>query len=346
MAYTKQTYKDFQESINKEMDEMNKKIDEYFNTPEQLMELFEFMDGFYDYSTRNMMLIQQQFHGAKAVAPYAIWQKEHDAQVLKGEKAMNVFVPQKFKKYTTESGNVTFTQATPEQKKKIKANEYPFVEITTFKFGKVFDISQTDYPLEKYPELYPNRPIGGKVENFPAIYEGIKKLVAQEGIKFGEWEGLMETSKGYVVHPLLDTIYLNPKNTETENILTTLHELAHTQLHKGRSNLPKEIKEYQAEMVSYLTAKHFGLEHESNSVNYLAGWAKGKKIDEQVQFIDEIRNVTKHFIKSLEPELAHLLVNENDQESALVSEEEDLYAFCNIDIEKVELTEIKKGEER
>ncbi len=345
--YTKKTYEEVQESIKNTLAETNKKIQTYFDDPQKLLELFDFMDGFYNYSTRNMVLIQNQYSGAKAVAPFAVWQKEYDCSVQKGQKAINILVPQKYKLYEVKKDTyVTYSRATDEQKEKIQQNQYPYKERTSFTFGKVFDITQTNFPKEKYPELYPNRHIGGDVNNFEAIYGAVKNLVASKNITFAEFDLTTgSTSKGYVKDDgEMNEIHLNPYNTQTENILTTLHELAHTQLHKNTS-LDRGLMEYQAEMVSYLTAKHFGLEHEQKSIQYIANWAKGKKVEEQVQVIDEVRKLTQDFIQFLEPELAHLLQKEVEKD--MVAEEGfDLYSFCDVSEEEVKEAVQSQEQER
>lgn len=105
----------------------------------------------------------------------------------------------------------------------------------------------------------------------------------------------------------------------------------------------RELMEYQAEMVSYLTAKHFGLEHEQKSIQYIANWAKGKKVEEQVQVIDEVRKLTQDFIQFLEPELAHLLQKEVEKD--MVAEESfDLYSFC--DVSEAEVKEVVQNHEQ
>ncbi|MGL5383471.1 MAG: ArdC-like ssDNA-binding domain-containing protein [Culicoidibacterales bacterium] len=348
--YTKKTYEEVQESIKQTLTETNEKIKNYFDDPDKLLEFLEFMDGFHNYSTRNVMLIQHQYRGAMAVAPFAVWQKEHDCSVLKGQKAIDIVVPQKFKVYEVAKDTyVTYTRATDEQKEKIKQNHYPFKERTSFTYGKVFDITQTNFPKEKYPDLYPNRHIGGDVNNYEAIYGAVKKLVASKNVGFGEFDfDIGAAAKGYVLNPAMDKIYLNPNNTQTENILTTMHELAHTQLHKN-SNLDRGLEEYQAEMVSYLTAKHFGLEHEQKSIKYIANWAKDKKVEEQLQVIDQVRHLTQDFIHFLEPELAHLLEKNNDKatektESLIAEDSFDIYAFC--DVEPNEVSKDKTDIER
>ncbi|MGL6009519.1 MAG: ArdC-like ssDNA-binding domain-containing protein, partial [Culicoidibacterales bacterium] len=302
--YTENTYKDVYASVQGALDEMNDKIKNYFVEPEQLKELFEFMDGFYGYSTRNMMFIQQQYKGAKAVASFQTWKEDYGVSVKKGEHGINILVPVMYKLYDTEDGYLTFSKLSESQQQRANNNKYEVIEKRSYTFGKVFDVTQTTLPAERYPELYPNKHIGTKVENYDDIFKAVKYIVDQENVKFVPWNPKMGAAKGFSI-PGEDEISLNPSNTETENILVTLHELSHAVLH-DISELPKELKEYQAEMVSYLTSKHFGLDSELQTVEYLASWAKDQDVNRQVKLIDEVRMLSSYFIKHLEPKLAHL----------------------------------------
>lgn len=322
--YTDNTYKDVYASVQGTLDEMNDKIKNYFVEPEQLKELFEFMDGFYGYSTRNVMFIQQQYKGAMAVASFYTWKEDYGVSVKKGEHGINVLVPVMYKLYNTENGYLTFSKLSETQQQRAKNNEYQIVEKRSYTFGKVFDVTQTTLPAERYPELYPNKHIGTKVENYEAIFNAVKDIVEAENVKFVPWNPRMGAAKGFSI-PGRDEISLNPSNTETENILTTLHELAHALLH-DTSELPKELKEYQAEMVSYLTANHFGLASELQTVQYLASWAKDQEVTKQVKLIDEVRQISSYFIKQLEPKLVHLLQKENEKV-------ETIQEFCDVPVQ-------------
>lgn len=321
--YTKDSYRKMHANLQLSMDEMNRKIQHYFDEPEQLAELFAFMDGFYDYSTRNMMLIQQQYKGAYAVAPYQIWKDFYGATVKRGEKGIDILVPTTYHVFETEKGPLTRSRMTDEQLQRAEKHEYPVTKKRSYLFGKVFDISQTTFPLERYPELYPNRQIGGDVANYEAIFAAIKRVIDNEGIQFAEWNPTLGTVKGFFNRET-NEIGLNPQNTQMENILTALHEVAHATLFQ--ENLPTEIKEYQAEMVAYLTAKHFGLEHELSSLRYLAGWAKHQDVNQQVEIIDDVRSVASYFIKSMEQDLLPLLQKAEEVTQA------ELIEFCGLEV--------------
>ncbi|NSW39656.1 hypothetical protein HRG09_27750, partial [Bacillus sp. Xin1] len=71
---------------------MEKSIEGYFRTPEDLKEYLSFMAKFYRYSPSNIALIQNQFEGSRAVGSFSFW-KEKGFSVKKGEKGIQILVP-------------------------------------------------------------------------------------------------------------------------------------------------------------------------------------------------------------------------------------------------------------
>ncbi|EOB1262830.1 ArdC-like ssDNA-binding domain-containing protein [Staphylococcus pseudintermedius] len=100
----RKTFEQKQEEVKQLTETMNQSIESYFETPEQMAEHLAFMMQFYQYSLRNTALIQGQFKGAQAVGSYKFWQ-EKGFQVQKGEKAIQILVPNKTQsKLKDESG--------------------------------------------------------------------------------------------------------------------------------------------------------------------------------------------------------------------------------------------------
>jgi hypothetical protein len=84
-----------------------------------------------------------------------------------------------------------------------------------------------------------------------------------------------------------------------ENISTMIHELTHEILHpvEKRKELSSEIKELQAEGVTYLVLKHYGLPTEHAEI-YLALWEKDPENIKQNEEI--IRDTAKMFIEYID----------------------------------------------
>lgn len=108
------------ESLTKSMDEA---IEQYFKTPEQMKDYLSFMSRFYQYSPRNISLINEQFQGAKAVGSFKFW-KEKGFSVKKGEKGIEVLVPnQTVPKFKDENGKWKNMKYATEEEKELESNE-------------------------------------------------------------------------------------------------------------------------------------------------------------------------------------------------------------------------------
>jgi len=175
----KKTFEQKREEIKELTETMNESIASYFETPEQMAEHLEFMMQFYNYSLRNTALIQNQFSGAQAVGSYKFWQ-EKGFQVQKGEKAIQILVPNKTQpKFKGDDGKWKgIKYASTEEKERIKAGELEKKEGRTY-FGKgsVFDISQTNAKASDLPEIFPNKWMEGNVANYVHPREVFKSAI-------------------------------------------------------------------------------------------------------------------------------------------------------------------------
>lgn len=112
--------------------QLEEKIQDLFASDDYL-NFLQKMSLLHDYSFNNVILILMQMPEASMVASYSTFQRMH-RQVKKGSKAIKVLCPCKTK-YTKqhsskdENGNTVIEDVT--------------VNKTYFKFGNVFDVSQT-----------------------------------------------------------------------------------------------------------------------------------------------------------------------------------------------------------
>lgn len=114
-----------------------------------------------------------------------------------------------------------------------------------------------------------------------------------------------EHPKGYIVMPT----DLDP----TRAVSVTLHEMAHSEMHgnlkdlaekMGEDNVPSHMREVQAESVSYIVGKNFGIESDTSSFQYLAAWSKGFELQALSKSMEVIYGECKQLTKELESELA------------------------------------------
>ncbi|HGW2857285.1 TPA: hypothetical protein ACNKKJ_002652 [Enterococcus faecalis] len=106
----------------------------------------------------------------------------------------------------------------------------------------------------------------------------------------------------------------------SEEVATLIHELAHAQLNdktrvqesgsywstKDVNELQVSIKEFQAEMVSYVVSSHYGIDTKEHAIPYISAWTNngqefyGETSEEQVAIMDGIQKTCKDFIQQLD----------------------------------------------
>ncbi|MBY6889350.1 pentapeptide repeat-containing protein [Clostridium botulinum] len=326
---TKKKYKSkSQEEIKKELDQLIQhsmdKIKKYNESPEEVLEFTNFMSKIHNYSITNLFLIEDQFHGAQAVASYADW-KKYGFQVQKGEKGIKIYAYTPYVMFIDEHGETKqLKEATPEQKEKIKNGHLKSKKIKSFKAGHVFDVSQTDATPEDLPKIFPNKVWNFNLEGENSLEQlevGVKSLGDSLNININDMKessfGEIGVARGAYAQYLNGTeeIVLNSRNTRTQNVSTSIHELAHKKLHNldRIKDLPEdqkelgitntEIKEFQAEMTSYIVCKNYGMDTSEKAIPYIAKWTKnGTKIDPKLTraILTDVKNTASEFIENID----------------------------------------------
>lgn len=273
------------------MSDLMKDVHNYFVEPEKTLELLNFLSRFHGYSIRNRMLIAKQREGALAVASFSKY-RQMGYSVKKGEKGIKILVPFKKETFIRNKKEIPVKYATEAEKAKIKAGKLLVKQSIRFIHGNVFDVSQTNMPKEKYPEMYPNRHLDFNINNpidkaklDQRLDDFAKSLnyKVNRSIAATAFSQNFGNAKGVTAHRAKE-IYLNPNNTPTEMTTTLMHELGHAQLHSLSSTkeaLPRPLKELQAQMASYLVAENYGIDNHDYTVNYIADWTdNGQKLDQ------------------------------------------------------------------
>lgn len=195
---------------------------------------------FHRYSARNVMLIHQQCPEATLVAGVKRW-NELGRRVKKGERAIAILAP-----------SVKKVEVVDEETQEVREER----KLAGFHTTYVFDIAQTEgEPLE---------PQGEEVPQGPALYERIRAacpVAVQEGLLPGGALGKTDGKR----------IVLAADQGHTRKAETLLHEWAHTLLHFGGIDLPREVEELEAEAVAYAVGRELGLPM-SSSRDYILHW--------------------------------------------------------------------------
>ncbi len=327
MAYKRKSAEEKQREIEILTATMEEKINSYFVSTDSIKEHLAFMSTFYKYSPRNMALIESQFQGAIAVGSFNYW-KEKGVNVKKGEKGIKILVPtpvEYFNRGLTQDGKIIWAQvkfANPKEKEEIKKGLVETRKKLFFKIGHVFEYTQTNAREIGLPvsEIFSQYYRNGTIEHDKEFIKALENISKQIGVSISN-EPITElgAAKG-AFYRELNTIALNPRNTDIENVTVMLHELAHSELHNEKKINKREVplttheKEFQAEMVAYVVATHYKIPTESFSLSYLANWTKGKEFDDKEQLLREVRETSANFIDTIDKhfEKVNLLEKNNN----------------------------------
>ena len=257
----------------------------YTNRPERIAELLVFGTKFHSYSVRNSMLILRQNRGATFVKSFAKW-KEEGCSVKRGEKGLKVLAPAKTTLLPLPGSNqyVKLSEAPDELKKLYKEGKIEAKQKIYFKEGHVFDISQTDFPKEKYPDYYNmgynsvDKDVLVKgISNFCKQY--LKMPVENRKINSISLRGFYDTQNKF--------IGLNHALNSSEKLSTLTHELGHAVMDHSAFDLIKNTyrKEFEADCFSIMLSTHLGEDITEGRKAHLAD--NFRKMDDSLINADE-----------------------------------------------------------
>ena len=283
-------------TTQKLLEELDERI-EKVKSSEKFKEIMEFFSkNFHNYSYKNILLIQMQCPNAKLVKGYKQW-KELDRYVLPREKRkekrevrtdpIRILAPQFYFKTVKEINKSNQEEI---KKAKEKAEQYSTYKIeeknnkvilkqekTYFKYVNVYDISQTaGKPI-------PSMDLNLK-DNFGRLLQPLHEFSSQLDIDV-EFKTLSEDLRGYSKK---DIIVIDSNSNDTEKTSVWIHELAHELLHnkEDRIKLSREIKEMEAEAVSFIVMKHYDIEIKSDK--YLALYKKDYNLKKSLKRIHQV----------------------------------------------------------
>lgn len=239
--------------MNKYMEELTELLQtglEEYATSEKYRDLLRVMSLFHNYSANNCLLIALQCPHASYVAGYTSWRNNFHRQVKKGEKAIRIISPIKYKKKNEED----------EEEERIG-----------FKSASVFDISSTYQIPDMEPVQIGVSDLQGHIENYKDFLHAFQS-VSPVPVDFRLFDG---DARGYYS----DTekiIVVQDGMTERQSVKTLIHEIAHAMLHTKEQlqecKKDRKQKELEAESVAYIVCEHYGFDSEDYSFPYIVGW--------------------------------------------------------------------------
>lgn len=258
----------------------------YRQDPALMAELFAFGSKFYKYSPRNTMLILNQNRGAEFVASFQGW-KNLGYSVKRGEHGLNILVPVDVTYLRNGTGKDDWVQlrnATPELKRQYELGNVESQKMRFYKVGTVFDIAQTNMPVEEYPKYF-NMGISSELHD--DIAKGLISFsedvlhckVVTEDLSSISLRGYYSQSDNH--------ISLNDKLQSTQLLSTLSHELGHALIHNAPSDKSASQKEFEADALSIMLDSAYGVETTQSRISHLSQHFRGFENDILEQNLDK-----------------------------------------------------------
>lgn len=248
------------------------------------------MSKFHHYSYGNALLILFQCPTATRVAGYGTWKKVFGRQVKRGEKGIQILSPCQFSRFIEQELIDPATGQPLAETRRKKA--------TRFKIATVFDVSQTE------GRALPSIGVSELTGDVPGYEDVYARLSALSPLPV-EQEHLPGTAKGCTNY-LEGRIVVRPGMSQVQTIKTLVHEIAHAKLHipdllaEGQKKERRE-KEVEAESVAYIVCQHFGIDTSDYSFGYVAGWSRGRELEELKSSLNLIHSTAGEIINTIQP---------------------------------------------
>jgi hypothetical protein len=246
-----------------------------------------FFSKFHGYSFYNRMLIFIQKPNATKVGSFKLWESKF-RRVKKGAKAIKVLAP------AGKPEMIQYDDETTALMGQLGMANKP--QITRFKAVNVFDISDTE-PIDERGDVPDSPQWWG--DNTPSetadiLFGAVSEVAADLGIRVTQSDA-QGGEKGYSAG---DHINISSDVSGAGRLSTTIHEIAHELMHWKKSSIyyidngqGKEsyaLGELQAESVSYVVLKHYGIPV-AHHATYLALWKANKeRIQNNIEIISKV----------------------------------------------------------
>jgi hypothetical protein len=214
---------------------------------------------FHNYSFNNVMLIVSQYPQASQVAGAGTW-KKLGRWIRKGEweHPIWIFAPM-LREYTAEE--IAEDPKRSGQKKFIG-----------WKTVRVYDVAQTDgRELAEHPDV---TLLDGEAPE--GAFDALVKIASAAGFRMAI-ESFPGSANGLTEYDT-KTIRVKPNMSPAQTFKTGVHEIAHMRLHGPNGDRDcqpcREDAEVEAESVAFIVCDHNGVQSDSYSFGYVAGWSK------------------------------------------------------------------------
>lgn len=257
IQYTQEEREQYRKQRTAEFDrEVNELVKTWREKPEEIAEYLRFRNQFHSYSVRNTMLIWAQNPNAQFVGSFKRF-KELGYNIRAGEHGMGImaYTPIIYYRLKTDAAWHRLAGAPQDVKDMVAAGMLETREEPHFKVGTVFDISQTDCPLEDYPKLLG---LGYESEQHAAIYKAVCAYSENIGFPVTETNLKSVTLRGDY-DPKSHAIRINSLLGDTQKLSTLLHEMAHGILDHKIGEKSTAQRELEADLLSVMLCNRYGI---------------------------------------------------------------------------------------
>lgn len=282
------------ERLKELTEKLEQGVSEIF-TSGRYAEYLSAMSKFHTYSFGNVMLILMQNPAASCVAGFHTWKKEFGRNVKAHESGLKILAPCPYRRFIEQDKlDKDGTPVLDAAGKPLR--ERTLVQLMRFRIVTVFDISQTEG--KELPSIGVSE-LNGDIAHFEELANAITSVSPVPIL----YEAPHGAAKGCFNH-VTEEILVRPGMSQKQTLKTMLHEISHATLHRRKKNEPpykdQHTREVEAESVAYVVCQHFGIDTSDYSFGYVAGWSKGKELDELKASLDTIRSCAAGLIDAIE----------------------------------------------
>ncbi|MGF0039141.1 ArdC-like ssDNA-binding domain-containing protein [Peptoniphilaceae bacterium SGI.131] len=311
--YNKEEYiKNKNKELEKLIEDFDKKINEFIEYPDLIMDYFKFAGNFVNYSMNNRILIFLQNPEAKFVAGFNNW-KEKGIAVKKGERAIKIYAPLIDIKYinpvTKEA--YSYNNIPKNMDKKMLKKE---TKVYGYKAIPVFADNQTNITRDQYPKLLTVNFENYSDKSYTEILSAATKYLNELGVDVNLSEKMHTLVGGYFSSEK-NHIGINEDKINDSKLKTLFHETGHFMLHNNNNEISQSEAEIQAEMMGYLLTKYFtGVESISSKV-YIKTWGSQIAPEKRLELMKAVIEACDKVILGVEKNLFFERTKEKQIES-------------------------------
>lgn len=261
-----------------EIEELNNYCLSLMSNKDKLTEYQNFSQKFLSYSYLNRLRILIQNPRAEFIATENYYNKE-GFQVI-DKQPIKIVAKHPLYYYRDTRYGIRYIRNVKE-KEILEAEGIKVLQTFRYKDIDVYDIKQTNVPLENYPDLSSSKAVikSNDIDYDMTFKNIINNLIEKDHLKISYKkmpQNILGSCSKIDGEISLNSILKEETPVNSISRLSVfLHEYAHYNLHyKSENENTKIIREYEAELTSFLLMKKLGIEKQLSTYKYLTAYSK------------------------------------------------------------------------